>query len=85
MKTAIGNIKVIQVAGVMAKKIVCAVKEGQMLSKGDALGLIKLGSQVILVLPEDNVELKVKEKDKVKAGSGIIAEIIDTERGIFEW
>lgn len=85
MKTAIGNIKVIQVAGVMAKKIVCAVKEGENVLKGDALGLIKLGSQVILVLPEDNIELKVKEKDKVKAGSGIIAEIKAVEKGIFEW
>lgn len=92
MKTAIGNIKVIQVAGVMAKKIVCAVKEGQIVAKGDALGLIKLGSQVILVLPastvggpEGNIELKVKEKDKVKAGSGIIAEIKTEKLGIFEW
>lgn len=85
IKTAIGNIKVIQVAGVMAKKIVCAVEEGQKVFKGDPLGLIKLGSQVILVLPEDNIELKVKEKDKVKAGSGIIAEIKTLDRGIFEW
>lgn len=85
IKTAIGNIKVIQVAGVMAKKIVCAVKEGQIMKKGDSLGLIKLGSQVILVLPEDNIELKVKEKDKVKAGSGIIAEIKMIEKDIFEW
>lgn len=85
MKTIVGNIKVIQVAGVMAKKIVCAVKEGQMVLKGDSLGLIKLGSQVILVLPENNIELKVKEKDKVKAGSGIIAEIKATEKGIFDW
>lgn len=85
IKTAIGNIKVIQVAGVMAKKIVCTVEEGQRVLKGDPLGLIKLGSQVILVLPEENVELKVKEKDKVKAGSAIIAEIINAEKSIFEW
>jgi phosphatidylserine decarboxylase len=85
IKTIIGNIKVIQVAGVMAKKIVCTVKEGQKVTKGDALGLIKLGSQVILVLPEDNIVLKVKEKDKVKAGSSIIAEIKTSEPGIFDW
>lgn len=92
IKTAIGNIKVIQVAGVMAKKIVCAVKEGQTVAKGDALGLIRLGSQVILVLPAstiggtgNDIELKIKEKDKVKAGSGIIAEIKTAEKGIFDW
>lgn len=82
LKTKIGNIKVVQVAGVLAKKIVCAVSEGQVLEKGENLGLIKLGSQVILVLPvsttggqEDNIELKVSEKMKVKAGLTIIAEI----------
>ena len=75
LKTAIGNIKVIQVAGIMARKIVCRVKIGQTLQKGENLGLIKLGSQVILILPEDNVELKVAEKNKVKAGISVIAEI----------
>lgn len=83
--TPIGKMKVIQVAGVMAKKIVCTVKEGQFVKKGDPLGLIKLGSQVILVLPEENIRLKVKEKDKVKAGSGIIADVIASEKSFFEW
>lgn len=85
MNTEIGNIKVIQVAGVLAKKIVCFVKEGQFVGKGNPLGLIKLGSQVILVLPESNIEMKVKEKDKVKAGSGIIAEIKIREKSIFDF
>lgn len=85
MKTSIGNIKVIQVAGVIAKKIVCFIKEGQQVLKGDNLGLIKLGSQVILVLPKSDIKLKIKEKDKVKAGSGIIAEIKTAEKGVFEW
>lgn len=75
LDTAIGNIKVVQVAGLLAKKIVCAVEVGQSLKKGENLGLIKLGSQVIIVLPEDNVELKIKEKMKVKAGLTVIAEI----------
>ncbi len=85
LKTEIGNIKVVQVAGVLAKKIVCAVEVGQLLKKGENLGLIKLGSQVIVVLPastgfnpggsEDNIELKVTEKMKVKAGLSVIAEI----------
>ena len=92
MRTAIGNIKVIQVAGIVAKKIVCAVKKGQIVAKGDALGLIRLGSQVILVLPastiggtENDIELKIKERDKVKAGSSVIAEIKTIGKGIFDW
>ncbi len=75
LSTAIGNIKVVQVAGVLAKKIVCAVKIGQSLKKGENLGLIKLGSQVLIILPEDNIEIKIKEKMKVKAGLTVIAEI----------
>lgn len=75
IKTSIGNIKVIQVAGVLARKIVCYIKQGQFVKKGDPLGLIKLGSQVILVLPKENLELKIKEKNKVKAGTTVIAEI----------
>lgn len=82
LKTDIGIVKVVQVAGVLAKKIVCTVEAGQSVTKGENLGLIKLGSQVILVLPastvggfEDNIELKVKEKMKVKAGLTVVAEI----------
>ncbi len=75
LDTAIGNIKVVQVAGLLAKKIVCAVEAGQSVEKGDNLGLIKLGSQVVIILPEDNIELKIKEKMKVKAGLTVIAEI----------
>lgn len=86
LKTSIGKIKVIQVAGVLAKKIVCYVKEGQMVAKGDNLGLIKLGSQVILVLPKNNLALKIKEKNKVKAGISIIAEISESAEDIlFGW
>lgn len=75
LRTEIGNIKVVQIAGVLARKIVCKVKEGQIVKKGENLGLIKLGSQVILVLPENNIELKIAEKKKIKAGMSIIAEI----------
>lgn len=75
LSTAIGNIKVVQVAGILAKKIVCAVEIGQSLKKGENLGLIKLGSQVLVILPEDNIEIKIKEKMKVKAGLTVIAEV----------
>lgn len=85
MKTSIGKIKVVQVAGVVAARIVCFVKPGQSVKKGENLGLIKFGSQVILVIPKNNLELKVKEKNKVKAGSSIIAEIISKEESMFDF
>jgi phosphatidylserine decarboxylase len=71
LKTKEGNIKVIQVAGVLARRIICSVKLGQSVKKGDLIGLINLGSQVILVMPKK--KLKVKVGDYLVDGETIIA------------
>ena len=68
----IGKVKVIQIAGFLARRIECFVKEKQQLNKGERFGLINLGSQVTLIIPK-NVTLKVKEGEKVKGGETIIA------------
>lgn len=68
------RILVKQIAGILARRIVCWTKEKDMVAKGQRLGLIKFGSQVDLYLPE-NVNLKVKKGDKVKAGITVIAEL----------
>lgn len=67
----IGRIKVIQIAGFVARRIVCFVKKNQKLKKGEDLGLIKLGSQVALVIPR--LKLKVKEGHYVTDAETIIA------------
>lgn len=67
------KIKIIQVAGALAKRIICHVKPGQQLKKGDSLGLIKLGSMVVVILPS-SVKLLVKEGQKIKVGKTNIAE-----------
>ena len=69
----IGKVKVIQVAGAVARRIVCFLDSGNEINKGQKIGLIKLGSQVNLILPT-TVKLRVKEKQKVKGGETIIAE-----------
>jgi len=69
----IGKIKIIQIAGFMARRIECWVEEGQNLIKGQRIGMIHMGSQVTLILPK-KVDLKVKKGEKVKAGTSIIAE-----------
>jgi len=66
------KVKVIQIAGFLARRIKCYVKEHQKVNKGDKIGMIALGSQVTLILPK-GLELKVKVNDKVKAGETIIA------------
>lgn len=69
----IGKIKVIQIAGFLARRIECFVKENQKINKGERIGRILMGSQVSLILPK-KVKLKVREGDKVKAGETILAE-----------
>jgi len=68
----IGKIKMIQIAGVLARRIECFVKEKQKINKGERVGRIVMGSQVSLILPR-KVRLMVKEGNKVKAGESIIA------------
>jgi phosphatidylserine decarboxylase len=61
-----------QIAGLIARRIVCKVHEGETYKRGDRLGLIKFGSRTDLFLPL-NAALKVKIGDKVAGGSSIIA------------
>lgn len=67
------KIKVIQIAGLLASKIITYAKKGQYLKKGETFGLINLGSQVTLITNE-NILIKAKKGDKVIAGETIIAE-----------
>ena len=67
------KIKVIQIAGFLARRIKCYVKKGQKVNKGDKIGMIALGSQVTLIIPI-GVDLKVKINEHIKAGETIIAE-----------
>ena len=68
------KIKVIQIAGFIARRIETFVKKGKNVKKGEVIGLINLGSQVTLILPK-TVKISVKKGDKVRAGETIIAEI----------
>lgn len=66
------RILVKQIAGMIARRIVCNCDIGDCISTGDKIGLIKFGSRVEIYLPLD-AKLQVKLKDKVKAGESIIA------------
>lgn len=71
-----GGVKVLikQIAGILARRIVCWMHMEQGVSQGERIGMIKFGSQVDIYLPE-NIELKVKVKEKVKAGLTVLGEI----------
>jgi len=76
--TDIGLIKIIQIAGTLARRIVPYVKVGDELKKGDKIGLIRLGSRVDIYLPTKKIKhITVKINDRIKAGADTIAEIND--------
>lgn len=61
-----------QIAGAVARRIKCYVKEGDRLAQGGEFGFIKFGSRVDVFLPVD-AEIKVKVNDKTTAGKTVIA------------
>jgi len=57
----------VQIAGIIARRIVCWLKEGMYVKKGERFGLIQFGSRLELFLPFDTT-ISVRVGDKVKAG-----------------
>jgi phosphatidylserine decarboxylase len=62
-----------QIAGIIARRIIYHIDEGDSVTAGDRFGLIRYGSRVDMFFPE-NVEIKVKLDDKVYGGETIIGE-----------
>ena len=61
-----------QIAGLIARRIVCHKAQGDVVRKGERIGLIKFGSRVDVVLGPE-WELVVKRGDKVAGGSSVLA------------
>jgi phosphatidylserine decarboxylase len=68
------EIIVVQIAGLIARRILSFVREKDNLKKGERLGLIRFGSRVDIYLPL-KYKIKVSLKDKVRAGETVIADI----------
>lgn len=60
-----------QIAGVLARRIVCRVRPGDKVAAGERIGLIKFGSRVDLVVPW-SVRLSVGTGDRVRAGETVM-------------
>lgn len=63
----------VQIAGLIARRIVCWAKKGEWLEAGERFGMIRFGSRVDLFLPIDT-EIRVRVGDRVKGGESIIGE-----------
>ena len=62
----------VQIAGLVARRILCYVKEGQQIDRGDRYGFIKFGSRLEVYLPVSS-RIEVRLGRWVKSGSDIIA------------
>ena len=63
-----------QIAGAIARRIVCALCPGEVLARGEKVGMIKLGSRTELILPDaPGLELLVQVGQTVKAGTTMMA------------
>jgi phosphatidylserine decarboxylase len=60
-----------QIAGLLARRIICNLKAGDVVTRGQRMGLIKFGSRVDVLMPAD-VELKVRKGDRVVGGVSVL-------------
>ena len=66
---------VVQVAGLIARRIVCQAQPGDHVMRGQRFGLICFGSRLDVYLPPD-IKLRVNVGDKVKAGTSILGQFV---------
>lgn len=72
LATPTGEITFKQIAGLIARRVVCWKKPGDRVERGERIGLVRFGSRADLWLPRDS-ELLVRVGDHVKGGSTIVA------------
>lgn len=65
-----GTYKVVMIAGIFARQIVCYISEGDRVEKGQKIGIIKFGSRVVLEVP-NGYKFTKSIGEKVKAGETI--------------
>lgn len=65
------KIIVVQIAGLIARRIVCWIKEGDDVLKGQRFGLIRFGSKLEIYLPDD-IRININPRHKVKAGKTVL-------------
>ncbi|MFA5944573.1 MAG: phosphatidylserine decarboxylase [Candidatus Thermoplasmatota archaeon] len=68
LDTALGRVKVIQIAGTVARRIVPYISGGESAAKGVRFGLIRLGSRCDLLVPPGSIRWSVVLKQQVYAG-----------------
>lgn len=76
LATELGPVELVQITGILARRLVSYVHPGELRRKGDRLGMIALGSRVDLLLPAARVAPLVHVGDRVRAGVTPIARVV---------
>ncbi len=71
LETGIGEVRIVQIAGAVARRIVPYCSPGMVIKKGERMGIIRFGSRVDIHLPMDRVESVIGIGDKVRPGQRI--------------
>jgi phosphatidylserine decarboxylase len=74
LRTAAGPVAVVQIAGLIARRIVCFAREGAQVAAGERIGIIRFGSRVDVYLP-GGVKPLVSEGQTALAGETVIADL----------
>jgi phosphatidylserine decarboxylase len=67
-----------QIAGLIARRIVFNLREGDRVERGQRVGLIKFGSRTDIILPAE-AEICVRTGERVKGGSSVLAQMVGAE------
>ncbi len=73
LSTSLGEAEVVQMTGILARRLVSFVRPGDQRAKGTRFGMIVLGSRVDLLLPAHRVEPTVRIGAQVRAGTTTVA------------
>ena len=74
---------IVQIAGLIARRIVCEVEQGQELKQGDRIGMIRFGSRVDIYFPS-YVAVMVLQGQKMIAGETIIGDFTKSSKPVKE-
>jgi len=64
----------LQIAGLVARRIVCYIEQNDHVNRGDRMGMIRFGSRVDVYLPRD-AQIEVREGDKTRAGETVLGKV----------
>ena len=67
IETELGELELVQIAGVLGRRIVPYLRPGERVHRGERIGMIRFGSRVDVILPE-GIETNVRVGERVRAG-----------------